>query len=520
MTRLETAEASTALKPAVIYTRISTDRDGEGESIDRHERECRDWADQHGFTITHVYADNDISASSGRGRPDYVELLGDIAAGAVQTIISTEKARLHRNVAELEHFIGVCRAVSPVPLVHLTRGGVIDASHADGRLGARVGGVVDTHSSEVTSERIVAKHKDLAAAGVWMSGTNVYGYNIRTVQAVGGGKRRAIQSIEINGAEAAVIREGVERVLAGEAADGLATIAKDLNSRGILAKNGGPWRSVSLKQVLTAARNAGYREHTPIKKAADGRTVKALPGRGLITKEGNWDPIISLDELQAVRAILCNPDRKKTRPGKYLLSRGVAFCGKCGGRLNSKSPGNGTHWYGCHPLPGTDRCGGVTISMPYLDDYVTGVVLEALAVIDLGAAAAAVPDVTGILVLAQLRERLREAALGYAEGEFTKDEYLGTIKPAILARIDAVTAENQADRTSHLRALKGMPTNPKRLRAWFESQTLEKRSSIILAVVEKVVVNKVTRYGSNRFDPSRVELVWRDSTRKLSEGSR
>ena len=43
--------------------------------------ECRELADRLGWTVVEVYCDNDLSAYSGKRRPQYEQLLSDIESG-------------------------------------------------------------------------------------------------------------------------------------------------------------------------------------------------------------------------------------------------------------------------------------------------------------------------------------------------------------------------------------------------------------------------------------------------------
>ena len=65
------------LQSVAIYTRLSLDRDDTGLGVARQEQECRQYAAERGWTVSRVYVDNDISATSGKCRPAFEELLED-----------------------------------------------------------------------------------------------------------------------------------------------------------------------------------------------------------------------------------------------------------------------------------------------------------------------------------------------------------------------------------------------------------------------------------------------------------
>ena len=87
---------------AAIYCRISEDRTGAGLGIERQEHDCRELADQLGWTVVEVFADNDLSAYSGTPRPGYQALLDALRAGTADAVICWHTDRLHRRPVELE----------------------------------------------------------------------------------------------------------------------------------------------------------------------------------------------------------------------------------------------------------------------------------------------------------------------------------------------------------------------------------------------------------------------------------
>ena len=82
---------------------------------------------------------------------------------------------------------------------------------------------------------------------------------------------------------------------------------------------GAPWSTSVLRGILISPRIAGFttRHGEPSKERSD-----------------KWEPLIDEQTWNDVRAILMNPDRKRSRvPRRYLLGFGVLRCGSCGGRL-------------------------------------------------------------------------------------------------------------------------------------------------------------------------------------------
>lgn len=156
-------------KRAAIYCRISRDdREGSGLGVKRQETDCRALAKRLGWTVAEVYTDNDVSAYSGKPRPAYKRMLGDLRAGNVNAVLAWHTDRLHRSPRELEEFIDVIEAGKAV--VHTVQAGPLDLSTPSGRLVARNLGAAARYESEHKAERIRRKHLESAEQGRWSGG--------------------------------------------------------------------------------------------------------------------------------------------------------------------------------------------------------------------------------------------------------------------------------------------------------------------------------------------------------------
>jgi hypothetical protein len=75
---------------------------------------------------------------------------------------------------------------------------------------------------------------------------------------------------------------------------------------------------------------------------------------------GNWEAIISVEEYEAVKAILEDPARYKYERGglpKHLLS-GMAYCGLCSNKLSVRKRYNNRIYY-CSQNPPAGGCGKI-----------------------------------------------------------------------------------------------------------------------------------------------------------------
>src|SRR4051812_6879657 len=90
---------------AGVYARISSDREGDNLAVGRQLADCEQLADSRGWQIVERYIDADISAWTGKRRPDYERLLSDIDDGLIDAVVVYHADRLHRHPRELEDFI-------------------------------------------------------------------------------------------------------------------------------------------------------------------------------------------------------------------------------------------------------------------------------------------------------------------------------------------------------------------------------------------------------------------------------
>ena len=94
---------------AGIYARISSDREGDNLAISRQLADCERLAERNGWQVVERYVDSDISAYSGKPRPEYTRMLEEIEAGVVEAVLVYHADRLHRQPRELEEFIDLCQ---------------------------------------------------------------------------------------------------------------------------------------------------------------------------------------------------------------------------------------------------------------------------------------------------------------------------------------------------------------------------------------------------------------------------
>lgn len=456
---------------AVIYARISKDRDGNLLGVRRQEKDCRALAELKGWNVVDVLVDDDESAYVPGKRPAYARLLEGLKAGDFNAVLTYDLDRLHRHPLELEEFFIVADGAGVTDLA--TVAGDVNLATNDGRCNARIMGAIGRKESDDKSRRLRRKHDELAELGRWKGGPRPYGYDIDR-DALG----RSLKDgrLVLIPAEAEILRELARRVLAGES---LYALSNDLNGRGIPSTKGTKWSSHTIRTILVAPRNIGMREH-----------------KGTLTKTECWTPVFDRDTWDEVCAILSSKTRKPAAPRSYLLTGGIARC-HCGAWLHAQPKRNGSRGYACRAEKG--GCGRLTVAGEPLDRYVAELLFHGLG--NLRTVSVVQDEVSNASAIAGLEAQLAELTSDYyVEKLVDRASYLGS-----KAKLDA---RLESERSRYRRRTDSTVLGPyvggsDLLRAAWPDLSFEKKRAILVAVIDHVTVGPATRRGPV-FDSDRV----------------
>ena len=469
-----TTRAKTS-RSAGVYVRIGQDRGGAGLGVERQEQDCRALAEQLGWAVVEVYCDNDLSAFSGRRRPDYERMITDIEDGKISAVISWHPDRLHRRAAELERYIGVCERHGIEN--QTVTAGMWDLSTPSGRMTARQLGAVSAYESEHKSERLRAARVQHAKLGKHHGGIRCYGY--------------AKDGITVVPDEAAEIANACKAIAGGAS---LRSVVRDMNIREVPTTTGkvGGWTSQQLRQTLISPRIAGYSTH-----------------KGIIVGSAAWPAIVDDATWRTVEAILSNPARRTnqgvTGAVKWLGS-GLYICGGCGERTLRASITGGSRRY-------TYRCANpdrelrhVTRDAHALDDYVEALIVARLArpgTVEKLLHRDDTADVAALRVeQVAIGARKDELAVLFADGQIDAVQFATSSK-----RLDENAAELAATLAkvgwrSPLEPLAGGDI----AKTWAKLSLMQKRAILDVAADVTVLPSTPTTRG---FDPAGVRVDWK-----------
>lgn len=321
MEKPRTGEPPSEGLPVAIYARISRDREGAGLGVDRQEADCRALAERLGWNVVATYVDNDVSAYSGKVRPQYRQMLDDVRAGRIQGIVAWHTDRLHRRATELEEFVTLAERFNLE--VQTVTAGTVDLTTASGRMVARMLGAAAQHEIDHARERMLRAKRQMAADGKYRGGQRPFGFEKN--------------GVTIRESEARLIREATTSVLAGRS---LNSIANEWNEQGVKTSQGNKWSQMHVRTMLLRPRNAGLVAHgRPGKKGVEGQSLDFE-----MIGKAQWPAIVDEDTWRAFVELVTDPSRANHQKGStssWLLSS-IAWCGVEGCNALMRSQGHKT----------------------------------------------------------------------------------------------------------------------------------------------------------------------------------
>lgn len=479
-------EASGTL--GVMYARISEDREGAGLGVERQlEDQCALFG-QLGLRLAGVYADNDLSAFTGKPRPDYLAMLADLDAGRARVVTAWHTDRLHRTPKELETYIDLAERRGIV--THSVKAGPLDLATPSGRAVARTLCAWARFESEHKGERVRAARRQATEQGRWQGGCRPFGFEP--------------DGTTIRPAEAAAIAGASEAIVAGAS---LRAVVRELNEAGHRTAWGREWTTVGARDMLRRPRNAG------------------LTSYGIETFPAAWPAIVPEATWRAVVSILSDPGRRTNNTGSNKvkwLGSGLYVCGVCGQPALRVSQTGGKYQpaYRCKARDNTRQSGHVTRAAPALDDYVERIIVARLQR----------PDATSLFTAptgtdldtsalhteaAAIGQRLTDLSGAFAEGAITLAQLrtgTGKLRDRLTEIDDTLAA------AAKVNPLIGLAGQPNIADIWYGTTRdrsggldLGRRRAVLakLLTVTVLPTSKGRRPDGSYFDPTGIHIDWK-----------
>ena len=286
------------LIPAVVYARFSSSGQRE-ESITGQLRDCKRYAETHGFEIINEYIDEAKTGTSDN-RPSFQKMIKDSESKRFNAIIVWKLDRFARN-----------RYDSAIYRARLKKNGVKIYSAmeniSDSAEGIIMEGLMESmaeYYSANLSENVKRGNRE-SALQLKTLGRKIFGYG-----------RSEDDHYIINETEAPVVRRIFNEYTSGKS---IQDIIKGLNNDGIMNSRNNPWNKSSLKNII------GNDKYIGTYRFMDYVVPDGMPA------------IISKEMFSVAQEI---KDRHKKSPARsrearYLLT-GKLFCGHCGSPMTGE----------------------------------------------------------------------------------------------------------------------------------------------------------------------------------------
>jgi site-specific DNA recombinase len=465
-----------------------------GENLEDQQRDILADAQRRGDRIVAWFDDNDLAAGvasgadnsapsvskRGRGasasrygrrkRRGYEAMmrhirLGHFAGQPVDGFFGWHLDRVWRRPKELEELLDLADERG---VVIRTCFGDYDIANAEHRAWLRFGVLINAKSSDDTSRRVKGDERGRAAAGLWHGGRVPYGWR----RAEGGG-------LVLEPDEAATVRRIVRWIIKG---DSVSAVVRRLNDGGVSGPAGRPWTRQNLTSVAKRWSNAAIREHTP-------RNVMGKPESPTAYHKAAWPAIVSVEQVERVRAILGAANRRTTPVGgghtRSYLGTGFLVCGECGAHLKGKSRRDRRG--GTVPAYVCAGCGKVSRKAELIDGLLGEVTVRRLST-----AGAARPDTDTVEALRETRAaiaaRQRDLTVRWARGALAQEAYDAGMAVLVeeLADADRRLADARTDAPS-------MPADAATVKRRWEVATLSQRRAMIKSARFVIVATSVGR---------------------------
>ncbi|WP_335986600.1 recombinase family protein [Glycomyces sp. MUSA5-2] len=346
-----------------IYVRRSP-RPGEDDTLSLENqiinalKEC----ETRGWVNVALFLDQSVSASNPRKpRPEYTRMVEALKSGVLARAVCRDSERLYRLPRELEDLIDLLDS-KEFP-IYLTHDSHFDLSNPGGRLNARIRVGINRSNVEEMAKKRNLTELERVRQGMPSTGRAKFGY----------AKTEDKTSYIIVPERAAAIRDAYAYILGMGGA--LAEVSRRWNAEGFTNTVGNPYDWDTVKAALLAPEVCGMRAYQRTTYLYDGAPEPVAPWLAELTP-GNWEPIVTREEWEAMKAVLTRTLSAKGNHKRYLGS-GLYQCGPVEECLPLRS-----HWASGHLYYVCRRecCGKqhTSVRADRIDAYVTELLMRYL----------------------------------------------------------------------------------------------------------------------------------------------
>ena len=315
-------------KRCFLYSRVSTEMQVEGYSLEAQRNCLKKFAEREEMQIVDYYEDAGKSGKSIEGRPAFKKMLSDIESGqSVDYILVYKLSRFGRNAADILNSLELIQTYD-VNLICIEEG--IDSSQTSGKLLISVLSAVAEIERENILEQTMNGRREKARQGLWNGGPAPYGYLLKD------------NKLYIKEDEAELVRLIYDKYV--NTTIGYSGIAKYLNLQGIKKvvrtdRMIEEWSAHFINLILENPVYCGkiaYGRRTLEKVKGKKNEYKRINAANYITVDGLHEPLVSEE-------IWNKAQEKRQSTGKKFVSKygkdrthlltGLLKCPVCNGPM-------------------------------------------------------------------------------------------------------------------------------------------------------------------------------------------
>ena len=336
---------------AAFYCRLSRDDDNEGDSnsIQHQKQILEKYAIDHGIGHYKFYVDDGYSGTN-FNRPGFKEMLADIEAGRISTVIVKDMSRFGRNYLEVGMYTEIMFPEKDIRFIAVNDG--VDSARDDGDF-TPFRNIINEWYAKDTSKKIRAVFRAKGMSGERIASRAPYGY-----------LTNEHNKLVVDEETAPVVRLIFQLCVEGNGPSQIARILKEqkINTPGTLEflRTGRTrryypddpygWMPQTIAHILEMKEYLGHTVNfkTTRRSFKDKRFIYN-PEEKQAVFENTHEAIIDFELWSAVQKVREHRHRK-TRTGETALFSGLVFCYDCGSPLTynrARADGTGRNRYVC-----------------------------------------------------------------------------------------------------------------------------------------------------------------------------
>lgn len=316
-------------KRVAAYCRVSTDKEEQEHSFETQKEMYTEMIMMKpNWQLAGIYADEGITGTIAKKRPDFMRMIGDCRKGKIDIIITKSVSRFSRNNLDCLLYVRELKELG-IPII-FEKEGINTLQVSSELLITLFSGLSQAESESISMNVKIGKRQSLKNGNVPFCYKSFLGY-----------KKGVDGKPEIVPDEAKIIKRIYTEYLSGKS---LLDIAKGLTSDGIpTARGKDKWSST---RVLSILKNEKYKGDALLQKTyiADCISKKSKKNNGELPMyyvENNHPAIIERNMFDCVQEEISRRNSKgkvkqkgtKTELGKYSSKYALSellFCGECG----------------------------------------------------------------------------------------------------------------------------------------------------------------------------------------------